>query len=432
MDTEKLVSLAPSDILVDDNVRYGLKPYRIERLAEKILSDGGVNTPIEVSPLNPPVDGKRYRLTTGAYRTAAVDKLNTEQKAGLALPARVVETEDTATRLLRQVSENNERENMSPMDSAIAIRKMIDAGLSKMDIRKAFARPGGRKGLKIQPASNAFVNMTLSFLDLPKDIQRKIHDGVVGVLAAYELTKVDADKRQSILEKAEAERIKAIDSEEKEEEKYLATEKKAAEEAAAKEAAEKELADAKKLAEESAAVATTKADELGQAFKAKIAVKGKDEKKKADEHYKSVEAELKSAEQTAQKTAAALKKLEEKSKTLADKALAAKAKLEQARKDKNASGTKTKAVTARDVQKAAAAENASTKTVKLNASEMRDAVKTLTINSKPATKYQKTMQIGALLEQCFDGKITDGQLHIGIARIVGEEKMPTPTPAAKK
>jgi hypothetical protein len=38
--------------------------------------------------------------------------------------------------------------------------------------------------------------------------------------------------------------------------------------------------------------------------------------------------------------------------------------------------------------------------------------------------HQKTIAIGTLILECFDGKITDGQLQLAIARVVGEEKMP--------
>lgn len=84
--------------------------------------------------------------------------------------------------------------NRSPIDEALEIRRLIQQGVSKMEIRKMFARPGGRKGFKSMPVSNSFINMRLSFLDLPKAIQEKIHDGRLGVAAAYELTKVTTGK----------------------------------------------------------------------------------------------------------------------------------------------------------------------------------------------------------------------------------------------
>ena len=212
---EGLQQLDPGVILADENSRFGLKRLRLDTLVQSSLEMGGVNTPVEVEPLDTPVDGKQYRLTAGFYRHAAVSELNDKQAAGLTLPAIVKPIGDAGLRLRRQLAENMERENQSPMDKAIAIKKLVDLSVPKVEIRKIFSTPGGRKGLVLQPASNAFINMTLSFLDLPKAVQEKIHDGRVGVAAAYELTKVHPEKRAAVLERAEQERIKTIEAEDK-------------------------------------------------------------------------------------------------------------------------------------------------------------------------------------------------------------------------
>jgi hypothetical protein len=73
------------------------------------------------------------------------------------------------------------------MDKAFAMKRMRDAGIPMIDIRTAFATVGGRKGQKIQEASNAHVNMIMSFLDFPKAIQNKIHDGIIPIWAAHQL-----------------------------------------------------------------------------------------------------------------------------------------------------------------------------------------------------------------------------------------------------
>lgn len=423
--TEKLENLDPSDILIADNVRYGLKPYRVDSLAENILQSGGVRTPVTVEQLKTPIDGLKYRLVVGAYRTAAVSKLNSEQAAGLTIPARVVPELTDSERLLTQVSENTDRENMSPMDKAIAAQKMLHAGVTKLDIRKAFASPGGRKGIKIQPASNAHINMLLSFLDFPKDIQRKIHDGILGMGAAYELTKHPKDKWTTILEKAENERQKQIDKDEKDEENYLSHNKKA--EVAEQEAEKlnKELEEAKALAAQTKAVADEKAIATAEALKSRLTAKG-EEKKQAEEHFKAAKNEHASAEKVATEAAKELSKLEDKAKSASDKAQAARDRLEAARKakqeKKDAKGNEK--VTGKDVSKAAKAENSpAAKPKKLNQEELRDAIKSIVILST-ANKHPKTIAIGNLLQQCADGIITDGQLQLGIARCVGEEKMP--------
>jgi ParB-like chromosome segregation protein Spo0J len=256
----QITQLDPQTVLADDNSRFGLKQSRIDTLAEAILEAGQVNDAVEVEPLTEPVEGKQYCLTVGHYRHAAVLALNA-QGAGMTLPA-IIRVRSAVDRLKRQVSENLDRENQSPMDQAVAMKRLLDAGVSKMDVRKMYSKPGGRKGNKVQPLSNSSLNMTISFLDLPKSIQTKIHEGLVGVGAAYELTKVPPDKRAAVLERAEAERISALEAEEKADEKFLAAEAKKeeankkqqdleAEQTAAKaafEAAQKTAADAAQAA----------------------------------------------------------------------------------------------------------------------------------------------------------------------------------------
>lgn len=413
---EKLISLTPEQIYVGPNVRFRVKPFRVERLAEQITEANGVNTPIEVSQLSTPIDGKKYQLTTGLHRLEAVTKLNS-QGAGLSLPARVVTVASDLERLRRQISENQERENMSPMDKAVAIQALVSAGLSKMDIRKIFAVPGGRKGVKIQPASNSHINMHLSFLDLPKTIQEKIDDGRVPISAAQELVKAAPDDRAAILEKAEALRLKAIEEDEKQDEAFLAAEKKAAEDALAaeeqKKKAEKEalaLAEAKATAESATKVAKEKADEVVAALKDTMK-KGlsKEDKAKAKEHYKAVQNELKSAEDASEKALAVAAKLEEKANKAAEKAAERakaaaerKAKVDAARAEKAAQKAATapqKAVTAADVKAAASGA------VPLNASQMRGFVNDLMLPGG----HESVRMLGKILSGVFAGTLTDKQ-----------------------
>src|SRR3990167_6885181 len=219
---EKIVNLDPAAILADGNIRFGLLPHRIDSMAESIIERGGIMQPVEVVKLDKPSNGHTHRLRVGFYRHAGALKLNTEQKAGVFVPAIVREDSDDKDRIAHQLTENNERENMSPMDVATAIERMQAAGYDKVAIRAAFKRPGGRKGLKLQPASPSFINIHLSFLTLPKSVQTKIHDGRVGVATAMQLVKVPAEQREAILAKAEETRLKAIDREEREEKKAYA------------------------------------------------------------------------------------------------------------------------------------------------------------------------------------------------------------------
>src|SRR5580698_4841532 len=243
-DAGVILQLDPNTILADDNTRFNLKDSRIQTLAESILAQNGVIEPIEVEPLaEENANGFKYRLTVGFYRHAAVKFLNTTQAAGLTIPTLIHVNPNPAARLQRQLAENIERENQSPMDCAVAIKRLMDIGMSRMEIRQVFSRPSSRKNAKgkPEPASNAWVNMMLSFLDLPKSAQDKIHNGILGVAAAYQLTKVPKERQTEIIARAEEERQKELEREEREEEKFLTNEKKLQEETAKVEEAKANL-----------------------------------------------------------------------------------------------------------------------------------------------------------------------------------------------
>lgn len=409
---EGLVQLDPGVILAESNSRYGLKQLRIDSLKQSILEQGGVMQPVEVEPLDKPVDGKVYRLTAGFYRHAAVTDLNTSAGAGLTLPAMVRPLGDETLRLKRQLAENMERENQSPMDKAIAIKKLEDAGVSRAEIKKIFSTPGGRKGLVMQPASNSFVNMTLSFLDLPKSIQEKIHDGRVGVGAAYELTKVKPEDRAAVLEKAETARLKIIDNEEADEKKYLATEAKM------QEAHAKEIEVAEKLKATEAQIEAAKAEKEAkaaaalEAYKLATAAKG-EEKAKADEHLKAIEADSKAADKRLEGLNKEVTKLSAQSEKVSALAAQKAAQLANARKAKTAEGKK-KPTTAAEVKKAAAEGDGP---VQLTANEMRRTIKDLTAPGA----FPKVREIAIAIQECFAGGITDRQLYTKLAVITGEK-----------
>lgn len=434
-----LLQLDPSEIAIRENVRFALKPYRVERLAEEIMKDGRINDAIEVTKLaQPDENGKQFLLNVGHYRHAAIEKLNKEQNLGLKLPARLASHANEKDRVLRQISENSERENMSPMDKAVAIARLRALGVDGMAIRRAFAAPGGRKGFKVQPASNSHINILSSLLDFPKDIQRKIHDGIIGTNAAYELHRYPRDKWDAILKREEESRIKDIDSEEKEEAKFLEAEKSATAKEQEAQKAANELAVVKDTADKASAVVEAKLAELNAAFAASNA-KGldKDARKAVTERLKSAQAEKKSAEDAAEKAAKELSKIEDKRKSLSDKAAAAKARLEEARNKGKATPAKaTPTVGAGAIRKAAKKEGAAPKgdpkPVPLKVGEHKDAIKSLIILSKPG-RNPKTRKVGEVIISCLDGIITDGQMQLAVARLLGEEPMPTePVPPAKK
>lgn len=404
---ETTVQLDPAAIKADDNLRYGLKEDRINSLMEKILATGGNQDPVEVEPLAG--DPKyKYRLTVGHYRHAAIAKANAAG-AGLPILAIVRTYDDGADRRKRQLSENMDRENQTPMDSAFAIKKLFDEGFSRMDIRKLYSRPGGRKGNVVQPASNSWLNITSSFLQLPKPIQAKIHSGLIGTAAAYELMRVPADKRDAVIQRIEADRLAGVELEEKLEAKFLADEAKVAESLKKEQEAANSLVVAQTQVEESA-----KAVEAAKALAVEaygVVQKGaKDDKAKASakEALEKSEALVKERQKAHDLNMKALAKLQGKAKSATELAKERADKLAQAKADAKGKVAKADAtVTPAAVRKAAKAEGVSPDgKVALKQKEMMDVVHNLTLPGAGP----KIQGVFKLVESCFMGGLTEGQL----------------------
>src|SRR5438128_873300 len=327
----QLLQLDPRTIAADDNVRYNLKKSRTDSLAQSILDEGRVLEPVGVETISPPVDGKHYRLRWGFYRHAAVEQLN-KDGAGLLLPAVLVDSAETASATKTQIAENHERETLSPMDRAVAIKRLLDSGVSRGDIRRIFSSAGGRKGNTVQPMSNAMLNILLRFLDLPKSVQEKIHDGRVGIEAAYELGKVPPEKRAAVLEQAEKDRLRRIDLEDKDEQKYLAAEQKLVQ----AQDEEKEAVTGEEQYREQITAAQKLVEERTAALRAiqKEPYHDKDEagKRAFTERLKASEADLKGAQKALKEKQNGLAKVLAAKTKAVDKAAEAKERLEAARK----------------------------------------------------------------------------------------------------
>lgn len=417
---DTIIYLKPEQLLADRNSRYGLKKTRIETLSANIMEAGEVQTPLHVVPLDEPdpaAPKATHRIIAGHYRHAAVTELNKEG-AGLLLPCMVVEPGDAVATLKRQLAENIERESLSPMDTAESIKQLEDAGVPRMEVRKIFAAPGGRKGNVVQPASNSFINMHLSFLEFPKSVQEKIHDGRVGVAAAYQLTRVAFEKRPQVLADAEAERLKKVEQEEKDEEKFLKAQKDA-EESRAKEAALAiELKKAQDAAVEAKKAVDAKAVVVGAAFQKTKTIKDAEAKKLAEEEFKAVDAEFNEAAKAAKAADKAAEKLADQVKARAEKALEAAKRLKEARSNAAKKTTQGKnTVGPGDIQKAASKIEGATP-IPLNASQMREVI----ANLAAASAYPKVTAIGGLLKQVFAGTLDERKLLVACAKVTGEKK----------
>lgn len=108
-----LIPLA--NIRVSDQVRTEFNEESIAELAAEI-EERGLRSPIEVSPIG----DELYELTTGERRLRAIKKLGHK-----AIPAIIVKTSDDE-RLLVQLAENIQREDLSLKDTIKAVRVLYD------------------------------------------------------------------------------------------------------------------------------------------------------------------------------------------------------------------------------------------------------------------------------------------------------------------
>lgn len=399
---DRILHLKPEEILADDNIRFSLREGDVVLMMESIVDRGGVQEPISVEPNTG--DGPKYRLLKGFIRHAAVSKLNKEDGAGLTLPAIVRSTSSGVDRLKTQIAENVARSAMTPMDVAMSMRRLLDAGVSKIEIRKMFARPGvGRPssiagqetgGGRVRPIANSLINIHLNMLDLPPDIQEKIHLGLISTWAAYELGKVPAERRAAVLARAENEMASREKEEEKDEERFLKAEQADAKEAekAAKLAEELEAAKAfvpvmeAKVAEVMTALRAVQAETYDPAdAKAKAAYM---------EKLGAAETDVKAAQKLKKDAANKVSKLMGN----ATKAEELKEKLRAARE-----GTPAPAqVGPADIKAAAdadaAAQGGEPAQKKLSASEIRTALVDI-----ETSKNSLVVGVCRILRQCFDG-----------------------------
>lgn len=400
---EQIVQLDPTKVLADpaqNAARFAPRDISRQEMMDSILDQGGVLQPVEVEAYSE-VKGFTHRLIYGFRRHAAVLELNKSQGAGLSLPA-IVRVIDAGDVVKRQIAENNDRENMSPMDKAVAIKALLDQGVEKPEIRRIFSTVSGKKGDQIQPLSNASLNIYLNFLSLPKTIQDKIHSGTVGVSAAYMLGKVSPDKRADVLARAEKDRAADVEMEAKDEEKYLAAEKKVTEAQQVQKVALGVVEEAKGDIEKAAA-------------QVKERTKAWDDDKKriltmdtpcqpADtEGLKAKEADKKAAEKLLKDAKNKLAKALENSKSAEEKAQARQEQLEAARslKKKKAGKSKGEAMTRDDVKKAATKEGVKgVGLVPLNLGDIRQGLKDVSKAGGVAGK------VGALVLRWVEGNGT--------------------------
>lgn len=397
-----------------NNYRFSLKPSRVESLAANIVAMGEVHTPLEVTRLNQMEGGKMFRVQDGAYRLAAVTMLS-GRGVTIKVPIRIVPETGELEALDRQRSHNTERENESPIDKAIAIKKYVDGGVPRDQILEKFPSPDGRNAGVIKPLSPSMMTILLSFLEFPQDIQEKIHNGELGVGAAYKLSKYPSTEWAAILADIEAARIKEVEMFEKLDEKLLETTKRI-------ETKEQELTKAQTDALEAtskleslrtqAQVAVDKTAEVRR----RLVVATGEEKDKAKADEAAAEAAAKAAAELYKQAKTDADRKDTAAKKLVEAVQAAKAKIGAAQ----AIGAPAKPIAASEVDRSGSRVSAGTGArPALTAVQMREAVKTMSL---PNGKHEMVRKVGKALEMCFSGGFAENYLTAVIAVLIGESK----------
>jgi ParB/RepB/Spo0J family partition protein len=400
-DYDKVLHISPDAILADDNIRMSLRAADVDRMVESITERGGVQEPISVESIPGAKRGEpQYRLLKGFIRHAAVSKMNASG-AGLTLPVLVRPPADPTERLKIQVTENVARASLSPIDTALSIRRLLEAGVPRTEIRALFARAGGGKGATVSPVSNSWLNIHLNMLSLPAEVIAKIHEGAVSMQAAYELGRVPADRVLAVLEKAEDEVKRQAEREEKDEQKLLKDEQAEAKEAEKAQAAAKELETAKAEVVKTEALMAEKLS----AFRAVQA----EEYDPADPKAKDAYMERLKAAETDYKAAQGLGK---KAKNKVAKLMGQKSKVEEL-KDKLAEARSKPTVGPKDVRRAAQADRDTPEgkaaagkpngaAPALSAAEIRQAMKDIA----KGTETKMLLQIVGIFNDVFSGQLT--------------------------
>ena len=178
--SQKIIQQIPLDKIIS-----GKQPR--ERFDEESLlglmqtmREYGQQEPIHVLPL----DGDRYSLLTGGRRVRAA------RKAGWTTVAAIVEEGDLSKGdiLVRQIIENAQREDLTPLEKAKAIDLLMkETGWSA-------TQTAAKLGF-----ANGTITKLVALLSLPEPILQRLRAGELPASVAYELTQVNDAAEQAQL-----------------------------------------------------------------------------------------------------------------------------------------------------------------------------------------------------------------------------------------
>jgi ParB family transcriptional regulator, chromosome partitioning protein len=172
----EVIRLPLDQIEIAEQVRKDFSDESLQGMAQSLLAVGQLQ-PVIVQPF-----GGKYRLVAGERRVRSAPL------AGLTAIAAIVDDSDLspAEVIQRQLIENAQREDLTPWESAMGIKELME------ETGWTAGETADKLGL-----SAATVSRLLALVRLPEAIQSKVRSGAISASAAYELGKIDDAAEQA-------------------------------------------------------------------------------------------------------------------------------------------------------------------------------------------------------------------------------------------
>lgn len=180
--------ISANDVEGQEKFREGIK-----ELAKQIREEGQL-VPIIVTKTN----DKEYKLIAGSRRVAA-QRLNQEQLGEpLTMEAIVKNKLNDIDILSINLCENVQRQDLTCIEEARAIKKLANAGLRQSGIADRIGK------------SPMWVSQRMALGSLNYDLQMKIHNGEVTMVQGLAFAKVSSEEQQGISQKIEEAKAEAV------------------------------------------------------------------------------------------------------------------------------------------------------------------------------------------------------------------------------
>lgn len=157
------------------------KNVNVEDLKESI-QNSGIQIPVGVSIQ----EGGRYGLIYGFRRFTACSELGMET-----IPARIIGNKEEADLLVMNLQENVSRQNLTPMEEALAMQRIINAGRDVEDFRVALGW------------TKTMVTQRLALLEMSGPIQTALEKDTISVNQARAIQDADENHHDVLIELAE-------------------------------------------------------------------------------------------------------------------------------------------------------------------------------------------------------------------------------------